>query len=273
MTLIISTFFLSIFFHFQLLGQDPNLHIYLCFGQSNMEGQGIIENEDMEVDERFKVFQAKDCPNLGRVKETWYTAVPPNCHCHSKLSPADHFGKVLLDSLGDEIKVGIINVAIGGCDIRIFDKDIYQGYDSTYTEDWFLKKVDSYNGSPYHYLIHLANLAKQDGVIKGILLHQGETNTGDADWPFYVKKIYNDILEDLSLNAEEVPLLAGEVLSEPGSCCGAMNTIINQLPEIIPTAQIISSEGCSGVDEAHFDNKGYRLLGRRYAEKMLTLLK
>ncbi len=30
-----------------VFSQDPNFHIYLCFGQSNMEGQGTIEAIDM----------------------------------------------------------------------------------------------------------------------------------------------------------------------------------------------------------------------------------
>jgi len=56
--------------------QNPNFYIYLCFGQSNMEGQGAIEPQDRIVNSRFKVFQAINCPNLNRTKATWYTAVP-----------------------------------------------------------------------------------------------------------------------------------------------------------------------------------------------------
>lgn len=33
---------------------DPNFHIYLAFGQSNMEGQGDIGQQDKTVDERFQ---------------------------------------------------------------------------------------------------------------------------------------------------------------------------------------------------------------------------
>ena len=125
-----------------IFSQDANFHIYLAFGQSNMEGQGAIEAQDGDVDERFKVFQSLDCPNLSRVKQTWYTAEPPLCQCYSRLSPADYFGRTMIDSLPDGITVGIINVAVGGCDIRLFDKDIYQDYLDTYTEDWFTSKID-----------------------------------------------------------------------------------------------------------------------------------
>jgi hypothetical protein len=255
-----------------IFAQDPNFYIYLCFGQSNMEGQGTIESQDKIVNGRFKVFQAMDCPNLDRIKGRWYTAQPPTCQCHSKLSPADSFGKTMVANLPDNITIGIINVAIGGCDIRLFDKDIYQDFNSTYKEKWFNSKIEAYQGNPYQYLIDLAKSAQKDGVIKGILLHQGETNTGNASWPLYVKKIYNDMLTDLSLSAGSVPLLAGEVLSADGNCCSSMNSIIDKLPDTIPTAHVISSKGCSGQDNAHFDSQGYRELGRRYAVEMLSLM-
>jgi hypothetical protein len=252
--------------------KKSNFYIFLCFGQSNMEGQGPIEVQDTTADSRFRVFQALDCPNLQRAKGTWYTAVPPTCQCYSRLSPADYFGRTMVENLPDSISVGIINVAVGGCDIRLFDKDIYQDYDSTYKESWFTDKVTGYDWYPYKYLIDLAKLAQKDGTIKGILLHQGETNTGQTQWLSYVKKIYSDMLTDLSLNADSVPLLAGEVLSVEGSCCSSMNSIIDQLPDSIPTAHIISSAGCAGQDQAHFNSEGYRILGKRYAIQMLSLM-
>lgn len=254
-----------------LCAQNSNFHIYLCFGQSNMEGQGNIESQDTIANSRFLALQSLNCPELGRTKETWYPAVPPSCQCKSKLSPADYFGKTMVENLPDSITIGIINVAIGGCDIRLFDKDICQDYDSTYKENWFTSKVAAYGWSPYNHLIDLAKLAQKDGVIKGILLHQGETNTGQAEWPSYVKKIYNDMMTDLSLNADSVPLLVGELVSTEGNCCSSMNTIIDRISDTIPTAHVISSAGCPSQDQAHFNSEGYRKLGKRYAIKMLSL--
>ncbi len=252
---------------------DPNFYIFLCFGQSNMEGVPPIEAQDRTVDPRFQVLQSLDCPNLRRSKDTWYTAAPPLTQCYSGLSPADYFGRTMVENLPDPITVGVINVAVGGCDIRLFDKDLYQDYDDTYTDAWFVDKIKAYGGNPYQHLIALAKLAQQRGVIKGILLHQGETNTGNRQWPTYVQKIYNDILTDLALDAASVPLLAGEVVdADQGGCCAAMNPIIATLPDTIPTAHVISSRGCTAQDEAHFDSAGIRELGRRYAEKMLALM-
>ncbi len=261
-----------LFENVQSLAQDRNFYIYLCFGQSNMQGTGLIQNQDKTVDNRFKVFQALDCSNLNRKKATWYTAVPPTCQCYSGLSPADYFGRTMVANLPDSITVGIINVSIAGCDIRLFDKDIYMNYDSTYKDSWFTSLVAGYNWNPYQYLIDLAKQAQKDGVIKGILLHQGETNTGQVQWLSYVKKIYNDMIADLSLNANSVPLLAGEVLSVAGNCCSGMNSIIKRLPDTIPTAHIISSGSLTGQDGAHFDSPGYRKFGKRYGVEMLSLI-
>jgi hypothetical protein len=256
----------------KIFSQNPNFHIYICFGQSNMEGQGDIEEQDKTVDSRFKILQSLDCAE--RQKNTWYTATPPLCQCSSGLSLADYFGRTMLANLPDSITIGVINVAVGGCDIRLFDKDNYQGYTATYTEPWFMDKVKAYDGNPYAHLLNLAKLAQKDGVIKGILLHQGETNTGNTEWPSYVKAIYKNFMTDLSLDPKAVPILAGEVVHEDqqGVCAG-MNAIISQLPGTIPNAHVISSSGCSDKpDNIHFDAEGYRKLGRRYAVKMLSLM-
>lgn len=253
-----------------LNAQNSNFHIYICFGQSNMEGQGAIEPRDTLANSRFRVLQAVDCPELGRTKGNWYPAVPPLCQCTTGLSLVDAFGKTLVDHLPDSITVGVVHVAVGGCDIRLFDKDLYPHFDSTYAQSWFTSKVAAYGGNPFQHMVELARQAQREGVVKGILLHQGETNTGQTEWLTYVKKIYEDLLAELSV--AEVPLLAGEMVSEEDNCCARMNAIVQQLPEVVPNAHVISAAGCPAQDQAHFNSEGYRILGRRYALKMLSLL-
>jgi len=262
---------LSLFYSCQVDAPDPDFHVYLSFGQSNMEGQGVIEDSDLEVDSRLLAMQVMDCPKVGYLKNQWREAIPPLCHCDTGLSPMDYFGRTMVKHLPNNIKVGVINVSVAGCDIRLFDKDLYQAYDSTYVEGWFLDRIAAYNGNPYQRLVEVAKRAQIDGVIKGILLHQGETNNTDEEWPNYVHKIYKDLLSELSLSARDVPLLAGEVLSLEGSCCLEMIPIINNLPSIVHSAHVISSKDCTAMDNSHFDSEGYREMGRRYAKKMLSL--
>lgn len=254
--------------------QDPNFYIYLCFGQSNMEGQGTIETVDKATDSRFKVMEAVDCSNLVRTKGKWYTAVPPLCRCSSGLSPADYFGRTMVANLPDSIRIGIINVSVAGCKIELFDKNNYQTYVSAITEDWLKKIIAEYSGNPYARLVEMAKLAQKDGVIKGLLLHQGESNTGDSQWPVKVKGIYNNLMTDLALDPTRVPLLAGEVVhADQGGICASMNTIIGRLPQTLPNSYVISSSKCTdGADNLHFNSAGYRELGKRYANKMLSLM-
>ncbi len=52
-----------------------------------------------------------------------------------------------------------------------------------------------------------------------------------------------------------------------------MNKIIATLPKTITNSYVISSKGCTAEpDFLHFNAAGYRDLGRRYADKMLSLL-
>jgi lysophospholipase L1-like esterase len=134
--------------------------------------------------------------------------------------------------------------------------------------------VKEYDGNPYGRLVEMAKLAQKDGVIKGILLHQGESNTNDTLWTKKVKVVYDNLLKDLHLKAKKVPLIAGETVNaDQGGICASMNKIIATLPQTIKNAHVVSSSGCTdATDNLHFDAAGYRELGKRYAEKMLSVM-
>ncbi|HLN22209.1 MAG TPA: sialate O-acetylesterase [Bacteroidales bacterium] len=253
--------------------KDKKFYIFICFGQSNMEGAARPTPADTIVDPRFKVLSAVDCPDLGRTMGKWYTAVPPLCRCRTGLGPADFFGRTMIKNLPDDITVGVINVAVAGCKIELFDKDNYQAYEAT-AADWMKNMIKEYGGNPYERLVQMAKIAQQDGVIKGILLHQGESNTNDSLWTKKVKLVYDNLMKDLNLNPKKVPLLAGEVVNvDQGGTCASMNNIIATLPQTIPNSYVISSKGCTdGRDNLHFNTEGYTEFGKRYAEQMLSLL-
>lgn len=253
--------------------QDKNFHIYLCIGQSNMEGAARAELQDSTVNPRFQVMEAVNCDNLGRKMGSWYPAIPPLCRCKTNLGPTDYFGRTMVDNLPEKVKVGVIVVAIGGCKIELFDKDNYASYTET-APVWMKGMIKEYDGNPYGRLVEMAKLAQKDGVIKGILLHQGESNSNDSLWTRKVKGVYDNLMKDLNLDPKNVPLLAGETVNadQQGVCAG-MNTIIATLPQTLPNSYVISSAGCAdGPDNLHFSAAGYRELGKRYAEKMLSLL-
>jgi hypothetical protein len=257
-----------------VLAQDTNFFIFLCFGQSNMEGfPGIEQQDQTPVDDRFQVLAAVDFPKLGRTKGNWYPAVPPLCRGSTGLCPADYFGRTLVANLPANIRVGVVNVSVAGCKIELFEKDTYRTYAAT-APSWMTNIIMQYGGNPYARLVEMGALAQKAGVIKGILLHQGESNTNDKEWPNKVKGIYENLIKDLNLKAEEVPLLAGELVNaDQKGACASMNSIIVDLPKTIPNSYVISSKGCTGrSDHLHFNPAGYRELGKRYGERMLSLL-
>jgi hypothetical protein len=251
---------------------DPNFHIYLCFGQSNMESGGRMNEADRTVDKRFLVMADFDAPNRGWEKGKWYHAVPPIAAKGRGICMVDYFGRTLVAKLPENVRVGVIKVSVPGCKIELFEKDSFQTYIDG-ERDWMKNIVKGYGGNPYQFLVDMAKVAQKDGVIKGILLHQGESNAGDKEWPNKVKGVYDNLINDLNLKPDEVPLLAGELVhaDQQGRCAG-FNTIMAELPKTLPNSHVISSAGCTTNDRLHFNSEGSREFGKRYGVKMLEIL-
>ena len=165
-----------------------------------MEGFPGVEHEDKTVDKRFQVLAAVDFSAMGRAKGSWYDATPPLCRNSTGLCPADFFGRTLIAHMPQDIRVGVVNVAVAGCKIELFDKDNYKTYAAT-APSWMTGIIKTYDGNPYQHLVEMGKLAQKEGVIKGILLHQGESNTNDKEWPNKVKEVYENLLKDLNLKA------------------------------------------------------------------------
>ena len=256
---------------------DPNFHIYLAFGQSNMEGQGPIEAQDSTVDSRFQVLWSADDGSCHQdVSEgEWIDAVPPLSHCKGAgLSPADYFGRTMVEKMDSNIRVGIVNVSVAGCSIQLFDKDDYLTYvDKQKNVNWMILRINTYGGNPYGRLIKMAKKAQEDGVIKGIIFHQGETDATDTTWPSKVKKVYDNIIEDLGLG-DDIPFLAGEVLR--GGASSSANQNIAKLPRQSSNFYVVSSEAYNQANpdgqNVHFTSQEYRDFGKRYGEKMVSVL-
>ena len=258
---------------------DPNFHVYICFGQSNMEGNADWDNQiDGNVDERFQMLATCNFNSPKRTLGNWYVAKCPIVSPVGKLGPSDYFGRTMVANLPNH-KIGVIAVAMGGSPIEMFDKDKYlKKYQDNYNEWWAQIARNYYGENPYGRIIEMAKKAQEVGVIKGILLHQGCSNCGDPNWPNMVKKIYEDMLKDLGLKAADVPLFVGEVeykgdAPQSGGCEGH-NVQVDRMPSVVPTSYVVSAKGLpgNGKDPWHFSAAGYRVFGKRYAQKALRVI-
>lgn len=267
---------------------NPNFHIYIAYGQSNMAGNGDIDPAvDQATAPKNFIMLASHTANAsqrsGNTTQSiktgeWAAAIPPMFHAFENLSPADYFGRAMVDSLPG-VTVGIIPVAIGAVSIKAFDKDQYQAYFSSaasYIQSW----AKDYDSNPYQRIVDLGKKAKEVGVIKGFIFHQGETDGAGTEWQNNVYKTYKDIVDALELDENEVPFVAGEMMNDPtgnsgqGSCCSSKNTGIAQLKSKFKKFGLASSQGLkgNGKDPYHFGRVGVIELGKRYASEMLKLI-
>lgn len=278
--------------------EKENFHIYLAFGQSNMEGQNwngssIAYGQDVlptsykqNVSKRFRVMAAVSGTHKlasgteQRTQGQWYTAVPPLVRNTLGLSPIDYFGRTLVAGIPDtNIKIGVIAVAVAGAAIEGLEK--VSGSTNTYynSQQSFMQDIAKmYGNNPYERLVSLAKEAQKVGVIKGIVMHQGESGAASGNWAQKVNGIYDNLLKDLGLPPNSIPFLAGQPYVDAthqnnvSTINGLTKTMTAKLPSGENVAYVVSSDGCtSGGDNLHFSYEGYKKLGERYGQKMLEL--
>ncbi|MBE5928683.1 MAG: sialate O-acetylesterase [Lachnospiraceae bacterium] len=245
-------------------GPDPNFHIYIAFGQSNMAGSSASEVADLEIPDNYYMMQTTDGNQQREVGE-WYQAKAALTNSNEMVCLGDYFGfniSKLKQEENPDVKIGVIVVAVAGISIKGFDKDTYESYLAG-EADWMKNIAAQFGGNPYQRIIDVAQKAQEDGVIKGIIMHQGETDGGDMTWSQKVKKVYDDMITDLELG-DNIPLLAGQLLTG--------NSHINKLTEESDNFHVISCEGLvGGSDGLHFTATEKREYGLRYAEKMIEV--
>lgn len=193
----------------------------------------------------------------------WYTASPPLHICYGGVGPGDTFGKTMAAAFPNAV-IGLVPLGIPGVDMDFFVK----GAVSKRRSEFRIPPDDHWSGA-YDWMIERARLAQKVGSIRGILFHQGESDTGSDAWIGKVQKMVADLRADLSLG--DVPFVAGELLRD--GCCGKWhNPLVRQLAKSISHARVVSTHGLGGLDGAHINLRGQRELGRRYGEAMIALL-
>jgi len=292
---------------FNVIEPIPEKHLYIAFGQSNMQGPGEIRDQDKEnISDRWQVLNIVTGTYGGqnRTKGAWYKAVPPliiagnlvnYLGINIGLGPSDHFGQTITNNTPSHITIGLAAVAHGDLALASFHKTKGAEYfadgstgkeggrpSDTEKQGWTRYTTTGGYTSIYDAIISNVKKAQTDGwVVKGIIMHQGESGRGltYTTWQEMLKEIYDDMLSDLSLPPNSVPILMGQLWNAgigPNGYLNANNTLIKS---VIPNAWVISTAGLTTgrvgqgqPDNIHFGSEDLEGLGKRYAEKMQELI-
>ena len=236
---------------------DPgSFHLFLLVGQSNMAGRGKVEAEDLAKDKRVLMLNKKG---------EWVPAVDP-MHFDKPIAGVG-LGKTFgLDvaKANEDIVVGLIPCAVGGSPI------------STWEPGEFYRPTKSH---PYDDAMRRARLSLESGVLKGILWHQGESDSKPKLCDVYESKLHSLIHRFRSeLDAPDAVFIAGgmgEFTSRPWSEeKRTVDAVHRSLPEKIERSGFVDARDLNHKgDHVHFDSKSYRTLGHRYAKKYRELTK
>ncbi len=235
-----------------LLAEEPT-HVFLLIGQSNMAGRAAIEDIDRQpIDEAFLWNE-----NEGN----WEAAVAP----FNLFSP--HRKAVGMQRLNcgpsfvreyrrvnPGCRIGIVCMARGGTSI----------------EEWRKGRQKPWPLYDSAVAATKAALADGKGVLKGVLWHQGESNSGRAlGYPVRLQKLVRDLRADL--NAPRVPFVFSQ-LGPWRARYAAFNRMIAEQPHVIARTACVNTTGLTAIDDAHLDSASQRRLGVRYAQAMSRLL-
>lgn len=228
---------------------DSNFHLYLLIGQSNMAGRGVM-------DEKSKIIN----PGIWMLDslQQWVPATDPvhfDKPAIAGVGPAISFAEAML-AADTSIQIGLIPAAWGGSPIRVWEPG------TTYL-----------NAHPYDDAIRRANIARQKGVLKGMLWHQGESDNDSARSIIYLDKL-TELIKRLrrDLKEETLPFIAGELGYFNKS--DLINPRLGRLPAVVPFTFVVSAKGLNDKgDQLHFSTAAARELGKRYAAAMLFLQK
>jgi hypothetical protein len=237
------------------LPPKENFHLYLLVGQSNMAGRGKVEEQDRQPIPRVLVFNKEN---------QWAPAIDP-LH-FDKTSAGVGVGRSFARAMAEaqpDVTIGLIPCAVGGSPI------------DSWTPGGEHKQA---NAHPYDDMLRRAKLALPAGTLKGILWHQGESDSSALLAGAYEAKLHALIARmRKELDAAEVPFLAGQMgqfAERPWNDAKQLVDAAHRaLPEKAPHTAFVSSDGLTDKDGVHFDSPSYRELGRRYAYALLELTK
>lgn len=229
-----------------------NVWVFIMAGQSNMAGRGTVEPEDTVSDKR--IFSLNKDGQIVIAKEPLHFYEPERTGLDCGLT----FAKTLITKIPGNVSILIIPTAVGGSSIRQWLGD--STYRNVKLFSNFLSKVE---------------IAKQNGIIKGILWHQGESDANEKDIPLHKQRLHLLFSKfRTAIGNNELPVLLGELgsFSENPADFNLINKAIHEYAAEDKNSCVISTKDLKDKgDHLHFDSKGQRTMGKRFAKAYLKM--
>lgn len=242
-------FLFSIVFGSPQTKPDPNFHIYILMGQSNMAGRGVI-TEEYKNEHNSRLLMLNKNNDWVRAEHPLHFDKPDI----AGVGPGLAFGLSMTEDAKKKIRIGLVPCAVGGTPIEDWEPKAYNKATDTHPYDDALIRIKE---------------AMKSGVIKGIVWHQGEGNSSPEKSSTYITQLNSLILRVRNdIGNQSLPFIIGE-LGYYRDNYHNINKELKKVPALIPFTAVASSEGLKHKgDGTHFDSESARTLGLRLAEKM-----
>ncbi len=230
-------------------------HLYLLIGQSNMAGRGALVDADPQPHPRVLM--------LNQARQ-WTPAVDP-IHFDKPamlgVGPGRSFGQAMAER-DPTVRIGLIPGAAGGSPI------------TSWTRGGFWRQTGSH---PLDDALARARIGQQDGLLKGILWHHGESDSNETDAPLYQDRL-TQLIATLraELGIADLPFVAATLgdFYLRNEWAAKINKVLLSLPQRIANTACVDAQGLTHKgDNLHFDTPSAQELGRRYAKAMIELEK
>jgi len=215
--------------------------VILLIGQSNMAGRAPLEDGDEKPIEGVLLLDGEGKWIAASNPLNRFATDRKNLSMQ-RIGPGFGFAGQLAEQLKDE-KIGLVVNARGGSSINLW-KPGESLYDHTLAR------------------LKAAGIQKVDAVI----WHQGESDAQDPEYLEKLVMLVSNLRRDIG--TPEMPFVAGEVFKDV-----PVNERMRGLPLKVKRTAVVSAKTLKVFDGVHFDRQSQLILGRRYAEALLKMLK
>ena len=227
---------------------DQPFDLYLLIGQSNMAGRGNITG-DFTNEGSPQVFMLNKASQWVPARHPLHFDKP----AVAGVGPGLSFG-IEMAKAAPGHRIGLIPCAVGGTSIDVWKPGAYDSATHTHPYDDMLLRLQE---------------AQKHGILKGIIWHQGESDSNPTRSEGYLKKLEELVaLLRAAAGNDHLPFIAGEI-GRYNVNNANINNQLSKLPQELKYTGVASSEGfIPKEDHIHFTSESADAFGVRFAEEM-----